>query len=243
MQVGKFEREYSVSSYECDCKGELRIVTLMNIFQDVADSHAENLGVGIEYCLKRGLAWFGANYYIKIARMPKWHEKIKIVTWPSQEKKIGAIRDFAVFDADNKVIIVASSQWVLIDFEKKRPVALRENLPMYSVIDEKALNTDFPKIESPQHVDFVTSFAVRYDDIDVNGHVNNAIYPLWATEAVDINYRRTHQPSEIEISFKKECLYGETVEVASQIDDNTTLHSISNAEDKHEIARVKILWR
>jgi medium-chain acyl-[acyl-carrier-protein] hydrolase len=243
MQVSKFEREYFISSYECDSKGELRIVTLMNIFQDVADSHAENLGVGIEYCLKNGLAWFGSNYYINIARMPKWHEKIKIVTWPSQEKKIGAVRDFKVLDGNGETIIVASSQWVLINFEKKRPVALRENLPMYTVVEERAVETDFPKIELPQRADYKTNFAVRYDDIDVNGHVNNAVYPLWATEAVDKDFRKKHKPAEIEIAFKKECLYGETVEVTTQLDGAATLHEISDSEDKHEIARIRILWR
>lgn len=70
MEIGKFVREYLIRSYECDCNGTLRIVALMNIFQDIADSHAEQLGIGMEHCLKHGLAWVGSNYHIKINRMP-----------------------------------------------------------------------------------------------------------------------------------------------------------------------------
>ena len=42
MQVDKISREYHVKSYECDRNGTLRLLTLMNIFQDTADTHASN---------------------------------------------------------------------------------------------------------------------------------------------------------------------------------------------------------
>ena len=243
MQVGKFVREYSLRSYECDSNGTLRIVALMNIFQDVADSHALILGAGMEHCLEKGLAWVGSNYHIKIDRMPFWREKITITTWPSQEKKLGAVRDFQVCDEKGNVIIAASSQWILIDFARKRPVALREHMPEYKIVEDRSLDTDFPKIEPVTRIDVKKSFIVRYDDIDVNKHVNNAVYPLWATESVDNEFRLKHQPAEIEISFKKECLYGETVEVVSQIDEKTSLHCMSATDDGREVARLRINWR
>ena len=241
MQLEKFIREYSIRSYECDCRETLRIVALMNIFQDIADSHASVLGVGIEHCLQHGLAWVGTNYHIKINRMPSWHEQIKVASWPSAEKKIGAVRDFEVVDDDGEVIIVASR--VLIDFNRKRPVSLRENLPSYQVIEQRALDTEFAKIETPQRIDISRSFAVRYDDIDVNRHVNNSIYPLWASESVGADFRLHHQPQEIEIAFKKECLYGDVVTVNTQIDDEISLHDIVAGEDGREVAKIRIKWQ
>ncbi len=243
MEIGKFVREYLIRSYECDCNGTLRIVALMNIFQDVADSHASQLGIGMEHCLKHGLAWVGSNYHIKIDRMPAWHEKITVTSWPAAEKKIGAVRDFEVRDEKQNIIISASSQWVLIDFARKRPVALRENMPDYQVINERALNTDFPKIGIPERPDVVRHFEVRYDDIDVNRHVNNAVYPLWATESTENDFRLTHQPQEIEIAFKKETLYGEIIEVVSQIDDNISIHGLTAKDDDREVARLRIVWK
>nr|QIM10589.1 acyl-ACP thioesterase [uncultured Alphaproteobacteria bacterium] len=242
MQISKIVKDYLIRSYECDRNGTLRIVALMNIFQDVADSHASQLGIGMEHCLKHGLAWIGSNYHIKIERMPAWHEKISVASWPAAEKKIGAVRDFEVRDEKQNVIIRASSQWVLIDFAKKRPVALRDNIPDYQIISERALDTDFPKIDTPERADFVKTFNVRYDDIDVNGHVNNAIYPLWATESTDVDFRLNHSPQEIEISFKKESLYGETIKAVSQISNNMSLHSLTATDDNREVARLRIVW-
>ena len=113
----KLEKEYLIRSYECDKNGALRLVTMMNIFH-MADNHAAAMGLGLDFCLARGLAWVGANYHIQIERLPRLHEKIIVQTWPAVEKKLGAVRDFAVFDANGKNIINASSQWILIDFHK-----------------------------------------------------------------------------------------------------------------------------
>lgn len=243
-QVTKYEKEYIIRSYECNINNELRIVTLLNIFQDIADEHASKMKLGLEYCLSRGLAWVGSNYHIKINRLPKIHEQIKIITWPSEEKKLGAIRDFHVRNLDGEDLIRASSQWILINFEKKRPVALRDNLPEYSALNERALLTDFPRLPDLERIDNSREFTVRFDDIDLNQHVNNAVYPLWATESVPPELRLNHSPEELEICFKKEAHYGEQIEAQSQMtEDMTSLHSILAKGDGRELAKIRIKWR
>lgn len=238
----KFIKEYKIRTYECDKNSNLRILTLMNILQDMADSHASDLHLGLEFCLSQGLAWVGSNYHIKINRLPTLHETIKVTTWPSAEKKIGAVRDFVIEDEQGNVIIVASSQWILIDFNRKKPVSLREHLPEYTVIAQRALDTDFAKIPEPERADCVRGFEVRFDDIDINKHVNNAVYPLWATEAVEHDFRDMHIPAEIEIAFKKEGHLGETVEVKTQRDNDISISSVTSLNDGRELAGLKIKW-
>ncbi len=235
-------KEYLIRSYEGDAAGNLRIVTLFNIMQDVADFHASELGLGLDFCRSKGLAWVGANYHVKITKLPKIHQKITVSSWPAVEKKLGAVREFMIKDEADNELIRASSQWILIDFAKKRPVSLKENLPEYQIIPERAIETDFDKIENCNKEATKTEFKIRFDDIDVNGHVNNAIYPLWATESLDCAFRKSHTPIEIEIAFKKEALFGENIEVASVLDDVTSRHYISSAVDGRELARIKIIW-
>lgn len=239
----KAKKNYEIRSYECDKHGNLRLLTLMNIFQDIADSNASDLGLGLEFCRKRGLAWVGASYHIKIEKFPRLHQKITVLSWPAVEKKLGAYRDFLVLDEKGDILIKASSQWILINFAKKRPVCLRDNLPEYSVISERAIETDFPKIEDMENITHQQEFKIRFDDIDINNHVNNAVYPLWASEAVGDDYRNEHEPYEIEISFKKEALLGENVIVESSINNEISLHKIKSSVDSRELAKVKLKWR
>ena len=241
---GKYSKKYLIRTYECDKKSQLRLVTLMNIFQDIADEQAAILGLGLDFCLEHGMAWVGSNYHLQIFRMPKLHEEIILTTWPAVEKKLGAIRDFSVSDSQGNEIIRASSQWILIDVTKKRPISLRDNLPQYQVVDDRVMNEDFnSRLSDVARDDYRMIFNVRFDDIDINNHVNNAVYPLWASEAVSADFRQNKEISEIEISFKKEGLYGETVEVITQINGDETLHRISAQTDGRELSRVRILWK
>lgn len=244
MQINKYCDEYNIRSYECDSNGNLRILTLMNIFQDMADNHARELGLGIDYVLSKGLAWVGTNYAMDIVRLPKMHEHIKIITWPSAERRLGAVRDFEVFGEHGKSIIKASSQWVLIDFKRKRPVSLNENLPEYTCIPERALETDFPKLPEVERIDEETKFRVRFDDVDINKHVNNAVYVLWACEAVNPEFRVAHYPKHIEISFRKEGHMGEKIKVSTQCEGLHSFHTIRtyDSDDERELARAYIEW-
>lgn len=244
MKITKLAGTYNIRSYECDRNNNLRILTLMNIFQDMADNHAHQMGLGIEYVLSRGLAWVGSNYMLEIDRLPQMHENIRIETWPSEQRRIGAIRDFEVFGEDGKSIIRACSQWILIDFARKRPVSLKDNLPEYEALEEHAMSADFPKIPEAENGDDDYKFRVRFDDIDINKHVNNAVYILWACEAVDAEFRLNHNPRRINVAFKKEGHMGEKIRVVTQQDGLRTVHGIYTygGEDDRELARLEIEW-
>ena len=49
MILEKYTKHYTIRSYECDCNNNLRILTLMNILQDIADENAGLLGFGLDF--------------------------------------------------------------------------------------------------------------------------------------------------------------------------------------------------
>ncbi len=242
MRVSKYVKDYIVKSYETDCHGFLRLLSLMNLLQDVAIEHADSFGLGLENCLEKNLSWVGSNYLLEISRFPKLHEHFKIETWPAEKKLWGAVRDFLVYDESGNVIIKGSSQWVLIDVVRRRPVMLEKYFPDYETLGERVINTDFPKIPALPRETNRCDFMVRFDDIDVNNHVNNAVYPLWASESISHEYRLNHRPCEIELCFKKEALYGETVTVATYHEADESLHSICDKNSGAELAQCRIVW-
>ena len=243
IQVKKYLKDYVVKSYEADCHGFLRLLTLMNYLQDIACENADALGLGFEACAEQNLAWVGSNYLIEIKRLPRIDEHFSIETWPSGTKLWGGVRDFNIKSADGEIIASAISQWVLIDVERRRPVILSKYFPEYKVLEERALNADFTKFEEFENPDTVTEIAVRFDDIDVNNHVNNAVYPLWASECVGSAFRLSHVPAALEICYKKEALYGEKIIVKTKQNESETLHAICDKESGAVLADCQIKWR
>jgi medium-chain acyl-[acyl-carrier-protein] hydrolase len=244
MQTMKYSKTYTIRSYECDRNNHLRILTLMNIFQDMADDDATERGFGLDFCLQTGRTWMGSNYALEIGRLPNIHETIRIETWPSAKNKLSAYRDFEVFGEDGQSIIKASSQWILIDLARKRPISVADNMPWHQPLEERALATDFPKLPEVLRIDERFKFRVRFDDIDLNRHINNAVYILWATESVDEEFRLAHNPAKISINFRKEGYIGEKIEVLTEQENLSTIHSIRtyDAENVRELARVTIDW-
>ena len=239
----KLKKEFQIRSSECDQNGFLRIVTLMNILQDAADLSATSLGFGFDFCIQNSLAWMGTNYHIQIKRLPKIRENITVQTWPSGENKFMATRDFKVYDESGAEIMKATSQWVLIDITRKRPVSLDQYLPQYMYIDERVLGTEFAKLPDVENTTYTKTFEARYDDIDINRHVNNAIYPLWALETLPQEFHEKYAPAEIEISYKKECLQGQTVVSKVAAQDLTTIHAICAEGEDKECARLRVIWQ
>ncbi len=243
QQITKYIKEYTVKSYEADCHGFLRILTLMNILQDIACENADLLGLGFAQCHAHNLIWVGSNYLIKIKRLPRIDEHFVIETWPAEAKLWGAIRNFNIKDTNGEVIACASSQWVLVDYERRRPVALSKYFPDYKCLDERVMEDDFHKLPEVENPDLIKEFAVRFDDIDVNNHVNNAVYPVWASESLDSKYRISHLPTEIELNFKKEALFGEKVKVETKQNESESIHVIRDEKSGDELAKCLIKWR
>ena len=243
MAIRKQVHTFTVKSFECDRNDTLRLLTLLNLLQDIADDSANEIGIGYDYLRTIGKAWVLIAMNVQIDRMPHLQEEITIKSWPSDISALYTEREFEVWSASGERIIRACSQWIVIDFKTRRPMHLKECLPEYEPIREKVILEDrFPKLPAPERDDYTERFLVRYDDIDRNDHVNNAIYSLWASESLVPKYRIEHEPAGMIINFRKEGLFGEKILVHTQMDGDTSLHSIE-AEDGRELARVKFSWR
>ncbi len=75
----------------------------------------------------------------------------------------------------------------------------------------------FPDIDPVERVDFELPFKVRMHDLDLNGHVNNAIFVEWAVETVPKEILASCTPMVIDVLFQKEALYGDTIRSQTQI--------------------------
>lgn len=239
----KLVKEFDVRSYEVDEHAHLRLRSLFNFFQDMGDSHANIMGLGYRFCKEKSLGWIGAAYHVIINELPKWEDKVTLATWPSAATAVTGVRDFRMTDAAGQVLVNATSQWVLVDMNKMRPMHIAKAIGTYELIHERAVEGDFAKLPDVERVDFEVDRMVRVDDIDINRHVNNAVYPTWALDGLPPAFLEKHTIGEFQIAFKKAAVAGDKIKIRSQIEGLETRHMITNEDGTGEFARVKIGWK
>ena len=239
----KLIKEHTISNYECDRNETIKIISIFHLLQDMADAHAEKLNVGYTFYKQNHLAWVGRAYHIKIFSLPKIFDKIILETWPCSRTALIATREFLIKDTNGNILVAASSQWAMIDTIKMRPIKFDNYNLTYDVLPERALESDFPKIQAPQKIDLEKQIQIREDDIDSNGHVNNCVYPMWAMETFTQQFKQDYILDEMEINFRKPIFIQDTTVIAKVQNNSEIDFTISIGTPEKEAALIKATFK
>lgn len=243
MSDSKFLVKRELLAYQCDRYGNMRPGILMNELQGMGDTHAEMLGCGRTFIHANNIAWVVTHYLVDIVEMPKNGEMLEYSSWPAVQDNLRATRDFEIRGADGRLLVRATSQWILIDLERRRPLRLDERLQTrWSTDVIRAYDRKFEKFP-----DFTAQkthvLKCRFDDIDENQHINNAVYAVWATESVGYEYRNTHELCGLELNYKREISpTTPQVYIDVKIDGLTTHHRV-RTDESSENAQIVCHWR
>ncbi|MCF7954457.1 MAG: hypothetical protein K9M75_01515, partial [Phycisphaerae bacterium] len=162
-------------------------------------------------------------------------------------KGLMCFRDFEITDSAGVVIAAASSGWLVVDLNRRRPLRPNRALGDIPVNPKRALDTDFDEIDEPADCQLSKTFEPRFAEIDLNNHINNSIYLTWAMESMPREVLTEYVPAEIDIAFKSEVSLGRPVTVETCVTcDQTTktaIHSISQDGSSSIAAKLKTVWK
>lgn len=239
---------YSVRAYESTADGVASVQAICNYLQETAGNHSRELGFSIEQLTEMGLTWMLARLRVQLSSLPRWREAVDIETWPSGSDGIRALRDFLIYDAGG-VIGGATSLWLTIDLERRRPTRLPEFISA-TVAEglEPAVEHDFPPLKVPHEHDHVAEFNVRYSDLDMNRHVNNVRYVEWALESLPRELADSASLVELDVQFKAETHAGDRIRATavreSEGDGQVSyLHRVVAMKDDREVAALRTIWQ
>ena len=233
---------WAVRTYECGPDGVATMASVCNWLQEAASLNAESLAFSKSDFDAAGenISWVLTRLKVRIARFPKWEEKVSILTFPRGGRRIVAYRDFVLTGADGVELGRATSEWMLIDLASRKIVAIPDGVFAAANTVREPVFGDEPfaklrwdcKAESPDAL----AFRARRGDIDLNGHVNNVHYVEWLMEGRPEAAGPCH---EIDIVFKSETLAGEEVRVESvETEPGVYFHRVYAPDGRdHVIAR------
>ena len=158
---------------------------VLDLFQEVAGAHAEELGIGFDDSLKKGLLWVLTKVRFEIIKQPKIHSKVKVVTWPLSPSKITLRRDYEIYSPHDELLIKGASEWVFIDSVNRKIMSTENAYPNMDFIEKNSIEGKFTKARMLEGETESAQITARYSNIDMNSHVNNTQYATFVLDAIN----------------------------------------------------------
>jgi acyl-ACP thioesterase len=223
-----WETTIKIRAFDVDANGRLKVNTILDYFQDAASNDAERLNFGYTNFVPRGLTWVLSWAKFEFIDYPQFAEEIKIQTWGKKQVKLYSMRDYLMFNSKDEIICKGTSAWLLLDSKTLRPKILPQLFPEIKMNDSMNALTDLPQKISPfSETEIIYSTNIRYSDIDLNQHANNASYIKLMLDCFDKDFHKAHSMKTLTVSFNAESKYGDEMQLKKGTrDDNTLIHYV-----------------
>ncbi|MBQ9940121.1 MAG: hypothetical protein IJO74_01110 [Clostridia bacterium] len=219
-----------IHSYELCHNGTLKLSYLMRYMQTAACLDIQDKGMSYEFLREHNIVFVITRLKIQLDETFNNNDDIKIESWPKGVKGLTFIRDF-VISKNGKAVGYASTQWVLMNFEKRCPVRAT-SLPRALPDQTHPLNRD---IEFEHHIlpPETAVFCGTYDrkimlsDLDENLHINNTNYADIMLDFLPEQYHKNIFKG-IQINYRGEARLGDELRVSVFSDNDTVYYTAEN---------------
>ena len=234
-----YERTLRVLSSDVDLHRRMRPSVLFLLVQEAAIAHTEELGMGREKTLDKGILWVLLMQRAEIARMPEYDEDIVLTSWPGKTMHLLFPRYYSVETEAGEPLIRASALWSLVDAKTRKVVFPERYVVAIEGIEtgnEIALPGSIRKLDCDRE----KRFEVPYSFVDLNGHMNNTRY-FDLCEDILPPGTRSRDLEVIQTEYSKEAPEGTAVSLRAETDGSTCF--ISGETEGKKVFRVALTYR
>ena len=206
----QLSRELTILPSLCDAGLKLSVPDLFAQFMDIATLHAEQLGVGANALVSKGISWITVKTKVHILRRPRLMETVTFSTRPLVPEKVRAIREYRL-EKDGELLAEGKTEWAVIDLSTGRPMLMEG---IFDASLELAAESAYPEPFARIRPDFTEgerlgTWRVRSTDVDFLGHMNNIAYLRAVFGILPSKELKTMPQSGVEIIFRAPCFEGE----------------------------------
>lgn len=220
-----------------DNKGCLKLGELLSILSNIATHHAYQLGVYSDE-MKGRYGWVVSKLKISLDQPIQNQDSLTVMTYPSTGTNVRFPRSYELYHHETRLGAVISD-WSMIDLEKRRIVIpKRIGLTFPPQASTPIMSFEEGMVEGPWA--FLETRRVRYSEVDVNGHLNNAHYVMWALDALPLHFLEHHWIQKIVIFFKKETMMNQALHL--YICDQEAFTTIQGVDDGNDIHFQILFW-
>lgn len=235
-----YSETYFLTAGETDARGEMGPTLIVERLIEIATAHANRLNIGYGRLSPMGRAWVLVGLSYCMMRPVGINESYSITTWIEATNRFFSERCFRIDDATGGLVGYARSSWAIIDTTARRTVNLDfidfDSLKIEGRECKAEALRSMPAVDTPDRAE---CYTFRYMDLDFNGHVNSTRYIEHILNCWPLRHYRQYRISEFSVGYRRECLFGDTVEIKISDGDGVSSVDVMRGNERALTARIK----
>lgn len=233
---------YTIDAYLSDFRGKATLPMLGGFMLQAATRHADERGFGYSCMVSKQRVWVLTRMNIQLSSYPSNDTQIKLHTWVSDVNKLFTERCFAFEDQNGNYFGYARSLWASIDIQTRRATNVLELEGLADFKSDKECPIKSAgKLSLMKDIDPVTSFVVKYSDIDINKHLNSMKYIEHFIDIFPIELFEKKEIKGFEINYIAEGKYGSELGILKK-EIMEDIFSLEMQDNGKSICAAKITW-
>jgi len=214
-EPGVFRHTYPLHYPDADASGLVRLTSLLNLLQIHAGDHTASRGYDYLAQKESGAYWVLSRLVLQVDQWPGWPGSLTVDTWSRSTKAVFALRDYrfaspGAADWQGR----ASTAWVML--KDRRPQRPEAYTALYHQTCPETPLAELPGAlpaldQGASHL--VSTVKADWEDVDLNGHVNNVSGVGWSLAAHDFAFLSAYRPRTVEVNFLAEMFCGQSFEL------------------------------
>lgn len=214
----KYEKEFEFYSTDAGYNGQVRPAVILRYLQEAAVNQMKDEGPSYRDLWEQGKAFILSRINLQIYAPLYEYERVTVQTWACNERGVSFGRSYRLL-RDGAVVAEAIAVWALVDVKNGTLLRVEDLTHRYGADEALSLSPRFvlPKVAMQP----IGTRQVQYEDVDCNGHLNNARYPDWLCNLVpDMEHK---QVTGVQIHYVSEAPLFETLTLyRGEADDGHT---------------------
>lgn len=210
-----------------DRNGRLKLAAAVSMMQDCSELWLDSVPEVQRYFAEQHYAQLLASRQVEVVRVPRFGEQLTVTTSVYECQGSFGYRNTFIRDARGADCYRSWSMGAFVCRDTGRLVRIPDHVASACRLDPKLEMTYLDRrIRMPQaEPELACTYRVCRNDIDYNGHMNNAHYIRLAVETLPENYR----PVSLRVEHKLPLREAEEAEIRTLAVDDTCYVTIASA--------------
>ncbi len=225
------EATYPLRACDFDCYQRLQPSSVLDLFQDGAGRHSVEMGIGIEQLMSQNKLWIVSTIYYEVLGTPKMYDEVTLRTWPLTPSMVVFPRDYILEDAKGNPLIKGTSQWAVIDKEKRKVASAKGIYPEeLNCLEHRVFEGKLPRLRDFEPQGEGMQVTPTFSQLDCNGHVNNTKYANYVLDSLQLPKEKPIKT--FHIHYHKELLLGVPVTIYTK--DENGVYTVMGKNEQGE---------